>query len=72
MKKHHPYVWRTRLRQRLPWFLINLGIADKGQDCEAVGAQHHWYNQDGENSACYHCRVERPGRLWTTNKARNF
>ena len=39
----HPYAWRTSLRKRLPWFLINLGIAAKGKDCERVGAEHHWY-----------------------------
>src|SRR5436853_1704159 len=36
MKKRHPYAWRTWLRQYLPWFIIDLGIANKGQDCEAV------------------------------------
>jgi hypothetical protein len=60
----HPYEWRTKLRQRLPWFLINLGVAAKGDDCEAVGAEHHSYNVDGTQSACYHCRVVRSGRLW--------
>jgi len=60
----HPFAWRTRLRRHLPWFLINLGIASKGDDCEAVGASHHWYNIDDVSSGCYHCRVERPGQLW--------
>ena len=63
-KRRHPYAWRTRLRGRLPWFLINLGIADKGEDCEKVGADHVWYNIDGETSGCYHCKVRRPGQLW--------
>jgi hypothetical protein len=45
--------------------LINLGVADKGEDCEAVGGQHHWYNIDGSSSGCYHCNVIRQGRLWT-------
>jgi hypothetical protein len=54
---HHPYRWRTRLRRHLPWWLINLGVADKGEDCEAVGGQHHWYNIDGSSSGCYHCKV---------------
>ena len=50
----------------MPWFLIDLGVADKGQDCEAAGGWHEWYNLDGENSGCYHCKVVRPGRLWET------
>jgi hypothetical protein len=58
------YAWRTSLRRHLPWFLIDLGIASKGKDCEAVGAQHHWYNIDHEASGCYHCEVVRPGQLW--------
>jgi hypothetical protein len=48
----------------LPWFLIDLGIADKGKDCESVGARHHWYNAGEESSGCYHCKVIREGRLW--------
>jgi hypothetical protein len=60
----HPYAWRTWLRRRLPWFLINLGLAGKGEDCERVGASHHWYNRDGKTSGCYHCRVIATGRLW--------
>jgi hypothetical protein len=60
----HPYAWRTRLRQRLPWFLINFGLAAKGADCEAVGASHDWYNRDNVTSACYHCEVVRAGQLW--------
>jgi hypothetical protein len=60
----HPYEWRLRWRRRLPWFLINLGIADKGRDCDAVGAQHRWYNHDDASSGCYYCKVIREGRLW--------
>jgi len=60
----HPYRWRTWLRTHLPWFLINLGLAAKAQDCEAVGARHWWYNTDTQNSACYHCEVVRAGQLW--------
>jgi len=60
----HPYRWRTWIRTKLPFFLINLGIADKGEDCEKVGGSHWWYNKDGVFSACYHCKVERIGRLW--------
>jgi hypothetical protein len=60
----HPYWWRLRLRRHLPWFLIEMGVADKGKDCEAVDAKHHWYNHDDESSGCYYCKVTRPGRLW--------
>jgi len=44
--------------------LIDMGFAAKGKDCEAVGANHHWYNRDNTSSACYHCEVVRPGQLW--------
>ena len=60
----HPYAWRTWLRGRLPWFLIELGIANKAQDCGAVGAPHDWYNMDDQTSRCYHCRVIGEGQLW--------
>ena len=59
-----PYRLRTRIRSNLPWFIINLGIASKGSDCEQAGGNHEWYNIDGENSGCYHCNVEREGKLW--------
>lgn len=57
-----PYRWRTNLRTLLPRLFG--GIFDKGKDCESAGGDHEWYNQDNENSACYHCRVVRPGQLW--------
>jgi hypothetical protein len=60
----HPYRWRTWIRAHLPWFLIDLGIARKGHDCEAVGGWHHWYHVDDSSSGCHHCEVVRPGRLW--------
>lgn len=62
----HPYAWRLWLRQRLPWFLIDLGVAGKGEDCEKHGAEHLWYPADNEKkrSGCYYCSVERPGQLW--------
>ena len=56
----HPYRWRTWIRAHLPWFLIDLGIARKGHDCEAVGGWHHRYNVDDSSSGCYHCEVVRP------------
>jgi hypothetical protein len=61
---HHPYGLRTWIRQRLPFWLIKLGVADKGKDCEARGAQHHWYNSDDKVSSCYYCEIVRPGQLW--------
>jgi hypothetical protein len=64
-----PYRWRTALRRRLPWFLIDLGVAPKGRDCEKAGGRHEWYNHDDVDSACYHCRVVRPGRLWEATDA---
>jgi hypothetical protein len=63
----HPYRWRTWLRVRLPWFLINLGIAEKGDDCDRVGGEHWWYNRDGDTSGCYYCEVVKPGQLWKKN-----
>ena len=60
----HPYAWRTWLRKRLPWFLINMGLAAKGKDCEAVGAEHQWYNRDNVSSGCYYCEIVRPEQLW--------
>lgn len=66
LDRGHPYAWRTWLRRRLPWRLI--GLAPKGRDCERAGAWHRWYNQDGEHSACYHCRVVRPGQLWASSQ----
>jgi len=59
-----PYEWRKWLRSRLPWVLIDLGIADKGKDCEAVNAKHQWYNQDNESSHCYYCKKTAVGQLW--------
>lgn len=59
-----PFRLRTAIRGRLPWFLIDLGICGKGDDCEKHGGAHEWYNQDGIHSACYHCHVIREGRLW--------
>ena len=52
-----PYRRRTWIRSHLPWFLIDLGIASKGEDCETAGGKHEWYNMDNENSGCYHCQV---------------
>jgi hypothetical protein len=50
----------------MPWFLIDRGLAAKGQDCERAGGNHCWYNRDDVSSGCYHCKVVRPGRLWET------
>jgi hypothetical protein len=61
--RRHPYESRTAMRLRLPRFLIKLGLAAPGRDCESVGAPHLWYNQDGLRIACYHCKVVRSGHL---------
>jgi hypothetical protein len=60
----HPYRWRTWIRGKLPWILIERGVAAKRPDCERVGGEHWWYNHDDVSSGCYHCQVIRPGRLW--------
>lgn len=67
IKKRHPYAWRLKIRRHLPWFLINLGIADKGENCELVGAQHLWFNHDDMSSGCYYCKVIKEGQLWKDN-----
>lgn len=59
-----PYRFRTWLRGNLPWFLINLGLASKGKNCELAGGDHEWYNIDNKVSGCYHCEVEKEGQLW--------
>ncbi|WP_238012497.1 hypothetical protein KZZ52_58765 [Dactylosporangium sp. AC04546] len=42
------------IRTRLPWLLINLGVAGKGKtDC----GDHEWYNAGGGVAHCYHCEV---------------
>ena len=58
----HPYRYRLWIRRRLPWWLINLGVADKGRDCEAVGGWHRWYKSTEEIDGCYHCGVK-PSRI---------
>lgn len=52
------YRWRTAIRKRLPWVLIDLGVASKGRrDCGA----HEFYNHDRQTERCYHCEVgDRP------------
>ena len=59
-----PFRIRTFLRSHLPWFVIDTGIVDKGDDCEKTGGEHEWYNKDNEHSACYHCDVIKQGKLW--------
>jgi len=62
--KRGPYRWRTWLRMHLPLFLIDIGIADKGEDCEAAGGYHEWYSIDNKLSGCYHCKIKHPGKMW--------
>ncbi|WP_144127166.1 hypothetical protein [Catellatospora sichuanensis] len=49
---------RTRLRRRLPWLMVNLGVAGKpNDDC----GDHEWYNSDNVVEHCYHCAAgQRP------------
>lgn len=58
MKKRHPYELRKQIRARLPWFLIQIGIAAKGKDCKKVNASHSYYNIDGKSNGCYYCEQE--------------
>jgi hypothetical protein len=55
----HPYRYRIWVRRHLPWWLINVGVADKGPDREAVGVWHRWYKSTEEIDRCYHCEVTR-------------
>ncbi|TXR57624.1 hypothetical protein [Quadrisphaera setariae] len=52
------YRWRTAVRMRTPWWLIERGVAAKGRrDC----GDHDFFNADGVVERCYHCQVgERP------------
>ena len=34
------------------------------ENCESLGIEHSWYNQDGKRSACHNCEVVREGQLW--------
>jgi hypothetical protein len=61
---NHPYRLRTWIRSNLPWFLINLGLAGKAQDCESIGGTHAWYKKDASHSACYHCKIVLEGQFW--------
>jgi hypothetical protein len=63
-----PFRRRTFVRRHLPWWLINRGLAcpREGDDCEARGAHHEWFNADDRSSRCYHCGTAREGRLWET------
>ncbi len=57
-QNQHKYYRRLWLREKLPWFLINLGIANKGKDCSSVQSSHHWYVIDEHKLGCYYCQVE--------------
>lgn len=47
------YRWRTKIRSKLPWFLVDMGIAARGQDCGG----HQWYREDANVWRCYNCTV---------------
>ena len=57
MKRNkHSYAYKRWLREKLPWFLIDLGIASKGKNCELINAKHYWYNIDNKITGCYYCK----------------
>jgi hypothetical protein len=66
--KKHPYELRLRIREKLPWFLIDLGFASKGKNCELVNASHSWYNKGNNLSGCYYCEIIKEGELWRKNQ----
>jgi hypothetical protein len=48
------YRWRTAIRRRLPWVLVNLNVAAKGRrDC----GEHEWYKASEDEDLCYHCET---------------
>lgn len=51
------------IRQKLSWFLNDLGFAAKGKNCEIVGANHDWYNEGNNFSAFYYCKIEKEGEF---------
>lgn len=68
MSNRGRYRWRTRLRVRLPGFLVNRGVAAKGTaDC----GDHEWYKADDVVEHCYHCAIGRrsydPAHFVTTD-----
>jgi hypothetical protein len=47
------YRWRTEIRRKLPWFMIDLGITAKGRrDC----GRHEWYREHDNVWRCNHCK----------------
>lgn len=64
MNYNHPYYNRLWWRLKLPWFLIELGFAKKGKNCELVNATHEWYKIDNLNSGCYYCNKIHKGIRW--------
>ncbi len=62
--KHHPYYRKLWWRTKLSWLLIDMGLANKGVDCEKVNAEHHWYNIDNKQSGCYYCKIIKEGKHW--------
>jgi hypothetical protein len=59
-----PYVLRCIIRRNLPdpiydILVNNLGLFNKGHDCEAVCGSHSFYNCDGQNYGCYYCEIKK-------------
>ena len=47
---------RTRVRSKLPYFLLRVRIAAKpNKDC----GRHEWYKHAEDDYRCYHCEVGR-------------
>jgi len=42
---------------------LNHFYPDVPDDCEAEGQKHRWYKRNNRYKGCYHCRVEREGKL---------
>jgi len=59
-------IYSTRLPSNLSpeKYLDRYYPEDILNDCREHGLGHRWYNKDGKNSACYHCKVVEKGQLW--------
>jgi len=57
--KNQPYYFRKWMRERSPWFIVNIGLFRKGYDCSKYGGEHDWYKSDVKTFRCYYCRQEK-------------